>query len=144
MATTPTSLADRIQAYEEYARSADYISSRWLPVVLQRISASILPEGYSLPSDGTWIDARVASAGRKFLYQIAAAFPKDEPYLSVSPSGALVVEFRERSSKITFAITPDLATSYFPKGADFVSVSLPLDEWTVNRVKGLRRAEASE
>ena len=91
----------------------------WLPIVEQRIKASVAPEGYPEQTSGAWLRAKVGSAAVDFFRSMSTALP-GEPYIYASGAGDLVAEFVGPRGKITCIVAPNVVYVFAVAGDETV------------------------
>lgn len=92
----------RIEAYTPYLKAPN----SWLPLVEERIRASILPEEYEGEPSCEWLTEDAAHAAISF-FRAAADLLPTEPYIYATNSGDLVAEFETKSGSMTSVVSDD-------------------------------------
>lgn len=99
----------------------------WLPIVEQRIKASVTPEGCPEQTNGAWLKTKVGSAAVDFFRSMSTALP-GEPYIYASRAGDLVAEFVESCGKMTCIVAPNVVYVFAATGDETVQKKFVLSE----------------
>jgi hypothetical protein len=90
----------RIEAYTPHLTAPN----SWLPIVEERIRASVLPEEFEREPSSEWLTQDAAFAAIAFFHTGADLLPT-EPYIYATSLGDLVAEFETKNGSMTSVIS---------------------------------------